>query len=114
MPDQNVPTQIIPGRGPKREPESDKPVGFEQLTAIGATAKGLASIPANADKAIMIVENATLGYRDDGTDPTADIGLKVFIAGTIILNSRDSIDKFKAIRTGGTSSEVNVSYYTKQ
>ena len=110
----NVPIHIIPGRGPKREIESDKPVGFEQLTAIGATAKGLASIPADANKAIMTVENATLRYRDDGTDPTADIGLKVFIAGTIILNSRDSLTKFKAIRTGGTSSEVNCSYYEKR
>ena len=110
----NVPMHIISGRGPKREIESDKPVGFEQLTAIGATAKGLAIIPADANKAIMTVENATLRYRDDGTDPTADVGLKVFIAGTIILNSRDSLTKFKAIRTGGTSSETNVAYYEKR
>ena len=105
---------MVPGKGPKQEQASDKPVGFEQLTAIGATAKGLASIPANADKAIMTVENATLRYRDDGTDPTADIGLRVFRAGTIILNSRDSIDNFKAIRTGSASSEVNCSYYEKR
>ena len=105
---------IIPGSGPKKEPESDKPVGFEQLTAIGATAKGLASIPVDANKAIMTVEDATLRYRDDGIDPTSTVGLKLFIAGTIILNSRDSLDNFKAIRTGSTNSELNISYYDRR
>ena len=104
---------IIPGRGPKKEPESDKPVGFEQLT-VSSTAVGLASIPANANKVIATVEDATLRYRDDGTNPTSTVGLKVFTAGTIILNSRDSLDNFKAIRTGGTNSELNISYYERR
>ena len=104
---------IIPGAGPKPQAESDIPVGFEQL-AITSLAQALTSIPANANKAIMTVEDATLRYRDDGTDPTATVGLKVFVAGTIILNSRDSLEKFRAIRQGGSNSEANINYYERK
>ena len=107
---------IIPGSGPKQQKvitESDKPVGFEQL-AVSNTAVGFASIPANADKAVMTVEDGTLRYRDDGSNPTSTVGLRVFIAGTIILNSRDSLDNFKAIREAANNSELNISYYERR
>lgn len=89
---------------------NEVPLGFEQL-AVSSTAVGLASIPEKANKAVMTVEDATLRYRDDGTAPTATVGLKVFSAGTIILNSRSSIMAFKSIITGATNSEINVLYY---
>ena len=88
----------------------DIPQGFEQL-AVLTTATKLASIPDKATKAIMTVEDATLRFRDDGTDPTSTVGLRVFIAGTIILNSRQALTNFRAIRTGSTNSELNVNYY---
>jgi len=91
-------------------PLQDIPAGFEQL-AIGATSTRLASIPDNANKAVLTVEDATLRYKDSGADPTATEGLKVYIGGTIFLNSRQSLTNFRAIRVGGTNSEVNVMYY---
>ena len=95
-----------------RRPVREFSAGFEQLAITSlVTATALASVPANANKAIMTVENATLRYRDDGTDPTSTVGLRVFINSTIILNNRDAILNFRAIRTGGSNSEINVSYY---
>lgn len=93
-----------------RRPVREFSAGFEQL-AITGSATALASVPANANKAVMTVENATLRYRDDGTNPDANTGLRAFIGATIILNNRDAILNFRAIRTGNTSSEVNCSYY---
>ena len=104
---------VVSSRGPKREIDTEKPVGFEQLS-ITDTAKALASIPANANGAVITVEDATMRYRDDGTNPTATVGLRVFVGGTIVLNSRDSLDKFRAIRTGSSNSEINVSYYERR
>jgi len=107
-------SNIISGGGPAgvvtTRPPLEIALGFEQL-AVSNTAIGLASIPEKANKAVMTVEDGTLRYRDDGTAPTATVGLKVFVGGTIILNGRDSIQKFLAIRQGTTDSELNVSYY---
>ena len=106
--------QIMGGRPPKEgyitRKINDEPVGFEQL-AVSNTAIGLASIPILANKAVITVEDKTLRYRDDGTDPTATVGLRVFSGNTIILNSRNSLLKFRAIRAGTADSEINVSYY---
>lgn len=114
----NIQKFIIPGRPPKTGhtvstlPLYDSPVGFEQLAINGAT--GLASIPAAANKAVIVVDDASLRYRDDGENPTADIGIKMFKGGTIVLNSRKSILQFKAIKVGTNNSELNVSYYERK
>ena len=91
----------------------DIPLGFEQL-AVGAAAVGLASIPAKANRAVMTVEDSTLRYRDDGNDPDATTGLRVFIGGTIILNSRQTLTNFRAIRTAAPNSELNINYYERK
>lgn len=103
---------IVPGRPARPKEYKDIPVGFEQLAV--NTATGFASIPSNANKAIITVDDATMRYRDDGANPTADIGIKVYRGGTIILNSRESIVKFKAIKVGANNSELNVSYYSRE
>lgn len=94
----------------KNKFEQEYSVGFEQLSVV-ATSTKLASIPAKADKAVMTVEDATLRYKDNGADPTATEGLKIFIGGVIIINSRDALLNFRGIRTGGTNSELNILYY---
>lgn len=93
-------------------PLQEVPAGFEQLT-ISTVAIPLASIPANANKAVIVVEDATLRYRDDGTDPTATVGLRMFVGGIIVLNSRQSLTKFRVIRdtSASTDSEINILYY---
>lgn len=104
---------IIPGKPARPKEYKDNPVGFEQR-AVGSSAVGLASIPEAADKAVIVVDDATLRYRDDGTNPTADIGIKKFKGGTIVLNSRLSITQFKAIKVSTNNSELNVSYYERK
>ena len=100
---------MVVGGGSGTRTLIDVPQGFEQL-AIADTAIGLASIPDKATKAVMTVEDSTMRYRTDGTVPTATVGLRVFVGGTIVLNSRQQIVAFRSIRIGN-SSEVNCEYY---
>ncbi len=110
-------TTLVSGGGSRgvvtNRPLFDYSVGFEQLT-ITSPAIALASIPEKANKAVMTVEDATLRYRDDGTNPTSTVGLKVFVGGTIVLHGRDSIQKFRVIKQGSSNSEINVAYYERK
>ena len=105
--------QIMPGRPARVKEFENDPVGYEQLT-VGVSAVGLASIPLNANRAIIVVEDATIRWRIDGTNPTNTVGTKSFINSTIILESRTQITNFKAIRTGSTSSKLSVMYFERK
>ena len=101
----------VPGASPRAVSiKKEVPAGFEQL-AITDAATALASIPEKANKAVISIEDKTIRYRDDGNNPTATVGVKVFTGGTIILNSRESLEQFRAIRVGTSDSELNVAYY---
>jgi hypothetical protein len=87
-----------------------KPKGYEQLTVpVGAV--GLASIPAGASRAIVMVEGQPLRYREDGVNPTSLIGVLCVATTRFELESRKAIEGFRAIRSGGTDSVVSVLYY---
>lgn len=87
------------------------PVGYEQLTVpVGAVA--LASIPAKASRAIVMVEAQPLRYREDGTAPTSAVGVLCVATTRFELESRKAIQQFRAIRSGGTDSVVSVLYYS--
>ena len=113
MPDLNVPLQVISGRGPRHKEFEDHPAGYEQLTVANSSV-GFASIPINTNKAVVIVETATIRYRDDGTAPTSSVGTKQFVNSTLILDGRDKIDSFRAIRTGATSAKLSINYYDRK
>ena len=101
------------GGGPRivtTNPIQERTVGSEQLT-VSTSAVTLADIPKNANKAIMGITGATLRYLTSGTTPTTDLGIVMYVAGTIILNSRESILAFQAIRDGGTDSIIDCEYY---
>lgn len=104
---------IIPGRPARLQEFEDHPLTYEQRT-VAATAVGFASIHADANKAIIVVETATMRWRDDGTDPTSSVGTNAFVNTTIVLDGRDRINKFRAIRTGGTSSKLSINYYERK
>ena len=57
-------------------PYSYTPQGYEQMTSLG-TATGFTTIPANAKYAFITVSGAIVRYRDDGTAPTASLGVPI-------------------------------------
>ena len=63
-------------------------LGFKQFTGALAAAKSLAqinggAIPEGATIALVAVENQSVRWRDDGTDPTATVG-HLLTAGTYV------------------------------
>jgi hypothetical protein len=49
------------------------PAGYEQIASL-ATATGL-TVPTGATMAVIRASGANVRYRDDGTAPTADLGM---------------------------------------
>lgn len=88
-----------------------KPEGYGQVT-VSTTALALPSIPTKASYAIVNISDQPVRYRDDGTDPTASVGMPVVADETIVLVSPQQIRNFRVIRSGGTDAELNVSYYS--
>ena len=83
--------------------------GTQKGLSIGATVAVL-TIPALATSAEIYVRTASIVFLRDGTDPTATAGFQADPGDIILLNSRDELEKFKAIRQGGTSATVDVEY----
>lgn len=88
-----------------------KPEGYGQVT-VSTTAVSLPSIPAKASYAIVNISDQPVRYRDDGTAPTASVGMPVAATDEIVLVSPKQIEDFLVIRSGGTDAELNVSYYS--
>ena len=84
-----------------------RPLGVAQDTTISA-ASALPSIPDGARMARIQVLTQSARWRDDGTDPTAAIGM--LIAAGETLEYWGDLDAFKIIETT-TSAELNVAYY---
>lgn len=52
-------------------------VGYEQ---IGLDTSSLLEVPAGAHLATIVAEGAAVRYRDDGNDPTAEVGMPVAVS----------------------------------
>ena len=83
------------------------PMGFEQLT--GAGVKTL-TIPPGSDKALIQVEINDIRVRDDGTAPTANIGVLIKTTDTPMIWEAD-LTAFKYIQILGAAPIVNILYY---
>lgn len=79
---------------------------FQQITSLAA-ATGITA-PAGATLAMIQAESQNVRWRDDGTNPTASVGM-IIAAGDILMYTGD----FSAIRlievTG--SAKLNITYY---
>lgn len=82
------------------------PVGYQQITSLSA-ATGL-TIPSGSDMAIIICETQAVRYRDDGTSPTASVGMPL-ATGTFMRYDGD-LRVLKFIEQTA-SAKLNVSYY---
>lgn len=82
-------------------------ISFEQVTGLSA-AKGITR-PSRANKALIQTESQPVRWRDDGTDPTAAIGMRLLVGETLVY-SVDDFSKIKFIEEAA-SAKLNISYY---
>ena len=83
------------------------PRGYEQLTGIAAATS--LTVPLDAKIAIIDVEAVAVRWRDDGTDPTAAIGMNLAQLDTFIYTGDLNAIKFIEVAVGAI---LNVSYYS--
>lgn len=89
------------------------PLGFQQLSSLSASA-GLTA-PAGATLAMICVENQAIRYRDDGTPPTASVGMPA--APYLSLISQPNCFQYSGSLSGilfieqNPGASIDVSYY---
>lgn len=88
--------------------DAKTPVGFEQLT-VSTAALALASVPSRASNALIAVSTNGVRWRDDGTNPTAAIGVPMAAGQSLEYDGDPSALKF--IRSGAADAVLDVSYY---
>jgi len=74
--------------------------------AVGATKYDLGAKEASA--AVLQVIDQPINWTVDGTTPTADIGFNSIAGDFIYLDSAQKVKEFRAIRSTGSSAEVEV------
>jgi hypothetical protein len=88
---------------------SDKrltPMGYQQIDDVSA-AVGLA-VPSGADRALIQVLGQNVRWRDDGTDPTASVGMRRAAGDELFYTADLAAIKFIEEAAGA---EINVVYY---
>jgi hypothetical protein len=88
------------------KPGNVRPLGHQQITTL-SSAVGL-TFPTGARLALIQPETQSIRWRDDGTNPTASVGL-VLNAGDTLPYTGD-LALFKVIETTA-SAKLNVAYY---
>ena len=85
--------------------------GHETLT-VSTAAVGL-TIPSGTTLVILQVNDQPLRWRADGTDPTASAGHTQLAEDVFQLTVPEDISAFRAIRKGGTDSELDIIYFDR-
>lgn len=85
------------------------PLGYQQLTAIQLETAQNLTVPAGAVLALLVAETEAVRWRDDGTAPTASIGM-LLSAGLLpfVYTANLAAITFIAASAGAI---LNVSYY---
>lgn len=81
------------------------PAGFQQITT-GASASAL-TVPGGATYA-LVQADAAIRYRDDGTNPTATVGILISAAGVLFYTGSLAAFRLIGVVVGAT---VNIAYY---
>lgn len=82
------------------------PKGYQQITSLSSAAS--LTVPSGATCAILQPETQSIRWRDDGTNPTASVGI-VLAAGESLFYT-GSLSALRAIETAA-SAKLNISYY---
>ena len=84
-----------------------KPVGYQQITSLSAATA--LTVPAGARSAVIIAQTQAVRWRDDGTNPSATVGMPLPV-NTMLEYSGDlaAIKFFEQT----ASAALNISYYS--
>lgn len=81
-------------------------VGFQQITPL-TTAQSLI-VPAGARAALIHAEGQVIRWRDDGTAPSATVGMRLAVGGELYYDGE--LTKLKLIEEVA-GAKANVTYY---
>lgn len=81
-------------------------LGYQQITSL-SSASGL-TIPQGTTMAVITPESQGVRWRDDGTNPTASVGMP--IAAGAYFNYDGDLNRIKFIEQSA-SAKLNVAYY---
>lgn len=87
------------------------PMGYQQITTV-SSAVGL-TVPANvegqaANYALIIPQTQAIRWRDDGTNPSATVGMPLAVGATLAYDG--DLSKIKFFEQTSAAA-INISYY---
>jgi hypothetical protein len=83
------------------------PAGYVQITGL-ATAKGIGPVPAGSRRAVVQAEAQAVRWRDDGTAPTASVGMTLAVGTSLTFEQRLDLLSFIEQVAGA---KLNVTFY---
>jgi hypothetical protein len=81
-------------------------LGYQQITSLSASTA--LTVPSGATLALIVPETQNVRWRDDGTAPTASVGMPIFVGASL---SYDGDLKNIRFIQQAASATLNVSYY---
>lgn len=82
------------------------PLGYQQLTSLASAAA--LTVPTGARWALLQAEDADVRWRDDGSSPTASVGMLLKNGASLVYDG--SLSALRLIQVSA-SAKVNVAYY---
>lgn len=81
-------------------------LGYQQITSLSSAAS--LTVPQGATLALIVPETQNVRWRDDGTNPTASVGMPIFVGASLSYDG--DFNKIKFIEETA-SAKLNISYY---
>lgn len=81
-------------------------LGYQQITSL-SSATGL-TVPQGTTLALIVPETNNVRWRDDGTAPTASVGMPIYLGASLSYDG--DFNRIKFIETTA-SAKLNISYY---
>lgn len=82
------------------------PLGYQQITSLSSSTA--LTLPTGASMAVVIAESQTVRWRDDGTNPTASVGMPLTVNSPMVYTG--PLASLKFIQTTA-SATLNIAYY---
>lgn len=86
------------------------PKGYQQISAATLAAATALTVPGGSTAAVVTSDTAGVRWRDDGTNPTAAIGMPIAAGQSYTFNGAAQLAAIKFILQSG-SPVLNISYY---
>lgn len=101
------PTLLVAATGERVIDGYLEPAGFTRITSLSSAA-GLGTIPTDVKLTLIQPETQSVRWRDDGTNPTASVGMLLAVGDVLVYNGNPAA--LKLIETTA-SATVNVTFY---